>query len=92
MSVTMRNTGTTTWTREAGYKLANEGPVDRFGFGFHRAELPPGVQVAPGQEYTFTFNLTAPDEPGFYFIRTRVLRENVEVFGAYSAIRTIVVR
>jgi len=92
ITVTMRNIGQTTWTRGSEYRLANETPGDPFSLGFHRAELPPGVQVAPGQEYTFTFEISAPEAPGIYFLRTRMVRENVEFFGAYAPFRAIQVR
>jgi hypothetical protein len=42
-------------------------------------ELP--NDVAPGEAVTFRFEITAPDEPGAYRFRWRMLQEQVEWFG-----------
>ncbi len=67
VSFTYENDGTTTWSDGGGYALGCDtyyhqqsncmggGPV---GFG--------GQSVAPGQQFTFTFTLTAPSSTGTY--------------------------
>jgi hypothetical protein len=84
-SVAMRNTGTSTWTAEAGYKLGSQNPQDNRTWGTHRADLTPGVGIAPGQIKTFTFAVKAPAAPGVYNFQWRMVRENVTWFGGYSA-------
>ena len=65
-TVTMLNTGTTTWTRDGsfGYKLGQNGDGDDFHNG--RIRLPEGTSIAPGQTHTFTIGMEALDVPGDY--------------------------
>src|SRR5207244_975923 len=85
VSVTMQNTGTTTWTAGSLYRLGSENPTDNFTWGINRVELP--VSVAPGQQVTFRFSVIPPTFinalGGFYF-RWRMVQDGVEHFGAYS--------
>jgi hypothetical protein len=82
VSVTMKNTGTTTWTAADAYRLGSQTPQDNFVWGLNRALLP--KQVLPGEEITFTFDVTAPLTPGMYTFRWRTVRDGVEWFGDYS--------
>src|SRR5262249_53821330 len=59
-SVTMRNTGATTWT--SADALAAERGEDPF-TEEARVALPKGAEVAPGESHTFRFALTAPEIP-----------------------------
>jgi hypothetical protein len=83
-SVTMRNTGTATWTRPAGYKLGAFGDADPFITGDPRVWLPEGVSVAPDATYQFPVNLTAPGSPGTYTTDWRMVHEGVQWFGAIA--------
>lgn len=60
--ITLRNTGTTTWTTARGYRLAALGDADPF--ADIRQDLPAEVQVAPGESWTFAFGLQAPTGVG----------------------------
>ena len=82
VSVTMKNTGTTTWTAADAYRLGSQAPQDNFVWGLNRALL--SKQVLPGEEVTFTFDVTAPVIPGTYNFRWRMVRDSVEWFGDYS--------
>ncbi|HOX43119.1 MAG TPA: NBR1-Ig-like domain-containing protein [Myxococcota bacterium] len=84
VSVRMRNTGTSSWSAALSYRLGSQAPQDNNTFDGGRAELPAGVVVAPGEEVTITVNLTAPAAPGVYTFQRRMLRENVEWFGAFT--------
>ena len=84
VSVTMRNSGTSTWTQAAGIKLGSQNPENNLTWGTGRAELSGGESIAPGQQKTFTFNITAPGAPGSYNFQWRMLRENVVWFGGFS--------
>jgi hypothetical protein len=82
-SVTMRNTGTTTWTTGDGYKLGSQNPQDNTTWGMGRVPLP-GV-VAPGQTTTFYFTVAAPARAGTYNFQWRMLREGYEWFGGLTS-------
>jgi hypothetical protein len=79
VTVTMRNTGSSTWTRSASYRLGSQAPQDNTRWGLGRVELP--NDVAPGGTVTFSFQITAPNEPGAYRFAWRMLQEQVEWFG-----------
>lgn len=68
--ITVRNTGTMTWTATS-YML---GFVGQSPFGPAMVELDPATSVAPGQEYTFTFTVTAPTKTDNYTISYQMLR------------------
>ena len=59
VSVTMKNTGTTTWTRTS-HRLVSMNPYANNIWGRTDVLIPTGVSVAPGQSHTFAFNITAP--------------------------------
>ncbi|MCI9870558.1 hypothetical protein [Arthrobacter humicola] len=76
VTVTMRNTGTTTWQPSEGYRLGAIGND----FGAARHELTGAV--SPGQDTTFSFNIPAPSTPALF--QWRMLQESVEWFGTPS--------
>ncbi len=82
-SVTIKNTGTTTWARQGNYKLGAVNDSDPFTNQI-RQLLPHGVSVRPNQTHTFNFTLTAPDEPGNYVTDWRMVREGVRWFGGIA--------
>jgi hypothetical protein len=79
VSVTMRNTGTKTWSETTRHRLGTQVAGDPWG---PRILLPAGVTVAPGQQYTFSFQVTAPATAGTYNFTWRMVEELVEWFGA----------
>jgi hypothetical protein len=88
-TVYMLNTGTTTWTAEAGYRLGSQNPQDNSSWGFHRAPL---TQVTPpGQSATFTMFYTAPAAAGTYNFQQRMLREGVAWFGQPTSNQVVTV-
>lgn len=78
VSITLRNTGDTTWTAAGAYRLGTQNPSDNAAWGMHRVSLP--SPIAPGQEVTFTFNVTAP-AAGAYHFQWRMVQEGVQWFG-----------
>lgn len=78
--VTMRNTGTTTWTRATNHKLGAGGDSDPF--TPPRKLLGRFVQILPGKTATFSFKLTAPARTGTYTSDWQMLREGFDRFGA----------
>jgi hypothetical protein len=81
VSVTMKNIGTTTWSAGASYMLGAQNPQDNRLWNGARVAL--GATVAPGQQFTFSFPVTAP-VPGVYSMQWKMLREGVEWFGGTS--------
>lgn len=65
VSVTMRNMGTTTWTRTT-HRLVSMNPFNNSVWGRTDVLIPTGVSIAPGQSHTFAFNITAPTTAGTY--------------------------
>ncbi|MDI7269525.1 MAG: NBR1-Ig-like domain-containing protein, partial [Myxococcota bacterium] len=61
---TMRNSGTTTWTRGGNYLWTWDGD-ERLGAA-EQTLLPDGVSVAPGATWDWTVPMTAPGAPGTY--------------------------
>ncbi len=76
--VTLRNTGSTTWTRDAGHALAPLGDASRLSPG--RMPLPAGRPVAAGETITFAFPVSAPRE-GTFHPEWRLVGEGGAQFG-----------
>ena len=85
VAITMRNTGTTTWTAGTLYRLGTQNPQDNtLWTGASRVLLSPGESILQSQFKTFFFNITAPATPGTYNFQWRMLQEGVEWFGAFT--------
>ena len=82
VSLTFRNTGTTTWTPAAGYQLAAVNPEDNLTW----SDTPiPSIQtVAPGDTAVFNFNIDAPTNSGDYNFQWRLRQTGAGFFGAPS--------
>ncbi len=79
VTVVMRNSGTTTWTSGALYRLGSQNPQDNLTWGMGRVELPSAV--APGATATFNFTVTAPLAAGNYNFQWRMVQEGIGWFG-----------
>jgi RHS repeat-associated protein len=84
VSVTMQNTGTTTWTSPANYNLGSQLPQDNYTWGAARVGLPASTSVAPGSSVTFSFNVTAPATVGSYNFEWRMVHDGVAWFGDFT--------
>jgi hypothetical protein len=84
VSVTMRNTGSTTWTEAAQYRLSSRGPRDNTTWGINRVHLAPGDSVTPGEQVTFAFDVTAPSTPGSYSFSWSMVQDGVDWFNDVS--------
>jgi len=82
VSVTMTNTGSTTWSASRLYALGSQNPGDNTTWGLGRVSL--AGDVPPGGSATFTFNITAPATPGTYNFQWRMVQDGVEWFGDSS--------
>ncbi len=87
VTVRMRNTGTTTWTKASGYALGSQRPDDNERWGLKRVSPP--EDVAPDATVDFTFTITAPTEVGRPGFRWRMVRGADGWFGRKTDLRTI---
>ncbi len=87
VTVRMKNTGTTTWTKAAGYALGSQRPDDNERWGLKRVDPP--ADVAPDATVDFTFTITAPTEVGRPGFRWRMVRGADGWFGRKTDLRTI---
>jgi uncharacterized membrane protein len=81
VSVTMNNTGTTTWAAGT-YYLGSQNPAGNNIWGLNRVNL--ASPVAPGGKGTFTFNVTAPATPGAYNFQWKMAKDPSSSFGSMS--------
>ncbi|MEA3187951.1 MAG: large repetitive protein [Chthoniobacter sp.] len=82
VSVTMQNTGSSSWSADNMFRLGPQNPQDTRIWGPIRAAM--SAPAAPGSHTTFTFVVTAPTAPGIYNFQWRMLQEAVEWFGAFT--------
>jgi hypothetical protein len=78
VSITMKNTGTTTWSTST-YKLGAQSPANNTSWGTSRATL--SKNVPPGSLGTFTFTVTAPTATGNYNFQWEMIQEGGSFFG-----------
>ena len=86
-SVTMTNTGGTTWTTSNNYRLGSQNPQDNVTWGLNRVDLP--NDVPSGTSVRFQFNVVAPKTPGAYSFQWQMLREGVAWFGQVTSNVTV---
>ena len=89
-SVTMRNTGNTTWAANSVYGLGSQNLQDNLIWGLNRVRL--ASPVPPGGTVTFTFTVTAPVKSGTYNFQWRMVQDGVEWFGPATPNVSISVR
>jgi len=87
-SVTMTNTGTSTWAAGT-YYLGSQNPQSNNTWGLNRVNLTSAV--SPGGQATFPFNVTAPTSAGTYNFQWQMARDGGGVFGSMSTNLSIVV-
>jgi len=86
VTLTVRNTGTTTWTPFGGYGL---GSRDNDTWGLRRAPL--YGSVAPNETVTFELPITAPGTAASYPFEWRMVRDPGEWFGSGTGELTVTV-
>ncbi|HEV2798920.1 MAG TPA: NBR1-Ig-like domain-containing protein [Pyrinomonadaceae bacterium] len=79
VSVTMRNTGTSTWSDQGLFRLGAQNPIDNYTWGLNRVAVP--TSVPPGGEVTFNFYVAAPSTPGAYNFQWQMMQDGVGWFG-----------
>ena len=86
-----QNLGGTTWTATGAnpFRLGSQNPQDNSTWGFNRVDVP--GDVAPGDEVTFRFNVTAPTGAATYHFQWRMVQEGITWFGDTSVDQPVVV-
>jgi hypothetical protein len=84
-TVSVRNTGTATWTRESSYKLGAVDDSDPFHGPEPRIWLTEDATIPPGAVWTFEISLLAPAEAGTYTTDWQMVHEAVTWFGGIAA-------
>jgi len=85
VSVTFKNSGTSTWTKAAAFKLGSQNPQDNaVWLDVNRVELGSTDSIAPNQTKTFVFTVKAPVAVGTYNFQWKMVREGAEWFGGES--------
>lgn len=89
--VTMRNSGTRSWTTDAKpHRLGSVSPVDNLRWGLGRVALS-SEPINNNQNAIFSFNALAPVIPGSYNFNWRMVEEGVTWFGSTCSKKIIVV-
>jgi hypothetical protein len=83
VTVTMKNTGTKTWTETDLIRLAGIGDGTTFAPvpAYARAFIPAGTSVTPQNSYDFSFPMVAPQTPGTYNAQYQMVWEGQKLFG-----------
>lgn len=104
ISITMKNTGTSTWQsislendnsdvlNKRRYFLGTQSPQDNMIWGLKRVPLPITERVLPGQEHTFAFSITAPRSAGTQEFQWQMVEEGREWFGEKTPLQQIIVK
>jgi len=90
VSVTMKNTGTTTWIKEGNFKLASQSPAKNNTWGLDHINLDEGESIPPNTEKTFAFDIKVPDYDGTYNFQWQMIQEAEEWFGKKSEIEQLI--
>ncbi|MDG6256463.1 MAG: NBR1-Ig-like domain-containing protein, partial [Methanomicrobiaceae archaeon] len=87
VQVTMQNTGTNAWSENDFIRLGavGDGAGDAALFGTTRVAIAQGTTVDPGEQYTFTFTMTAPQTADTYIPQYRMVWEMQQWFGEILA-------
>ena len=84
VGITMKNTGSTTWTKAGGFRLKSQAPTNNMFWGVQNIELGSSDSIAPGQSKMFVFNIIAPSPGGTYNFQWSMAQIGKGVFGDYS--------
>lgn len=89
VSITMKNTGTKTWTRQTGHKLGSRGLDNNDIWGLSRVELAEGEEIKPNEEKSFVFDIQVPSDSGLYVFQWQMIQEDLEWFGDKSTFKSL---
>jgi len=84
VTVTVRNTGSTTWNEGTAFRLGGVGDGSGNAAKFSTTRIyitPTGTNVPTNGQYAFTFTMTAPTTLGTYNPQYRMVQDSVAWFG-----------
>ncbi|MFF8029248.1 FAD-binding protein [Streptomyces sp. NPDC007896] len=88
VTVTMQNSGISTWRASQNpFRLGSQRPQDNNVWGLNRRDVP--TEAAPGATVDFSFDIIAPQVPGYYEFQWRMVEEWIGWFGEYTPRVTI---
>ncbi len=79
--VTMKNTGTTSWTTAKGYSLGSLNPAGNTTWGTDRVELSEADSILPGEEKTFAFDIAGQDTDQLQDFQWQMMQTDSGYFG-----------
>lgn len=85
VQVTMKNTGTSTWNQDNLFELGSHKSLIPGSWGINYIELEAAEQIAPGEEKTFIFTITAPQTLGLYNFQWMMQQHQLSGFGEYTS-------
>ena len=91
ITITMKNTGLSTWNIEKGYFLGSLLPDKNLDWEGNRKYLGAGEEVKPGETATFVMSDRAPLEPGKYRFQRMMGREPAKAFGEKTPLTFVTV-
>jgi Calx-beta domain len=89
-SITMRNMGTTTWTKASGFQLGSQNPQNNLTWGLNRVPLLDSDSIPRLSEKTFSFPVTAPMSTGVKNFQWQMV-QNSTFFGQQSSNQVVTV-
>lgn len=89
VSITLKNSGTKSWSGSDNYLLAYSIDPGNALWGTEKVALGPGESISGGESKTFTFDITAPAEEGVYKFQWSMQRDSLGLFGGASELRMI---
>ena len=89
VTVTMRNTGNTTWTKARGYRLGSQNPAGSTTWGMEYVELDESDSITQGEEKSFFFGITAPSTDDLYHFQWQMMQADSGYFGELSPDQSI---
>jgi arylsulfatase A-like enzyme len=90
VQISMKNSGTSSWTRSGQFKLGSQGPADNQTWGPRRILLDEGDSIVPGAEKTFIFEISVPESDGIHNFQWQMIQEGEEWFGERSELKQLV--
>ncbi|MCP4312092.1 MAG: sulfatase-like hydrolase/transferase [Bacteroidetes bacterium] len=90
VSIIMKNTGVSAWTKSGQFKLGSRSPADNETWGLKRVEFSEGDSIVPGQEKTFTFDITVPEADGIFIFQWQMVQDGEEWFGAKTDLKQVI--
>ncbi|MBN2639521.1 MAG: sulfatase-like hydrolase/transferase [Bacteroidales bacterium] len=90
VQVTMKNSGTSSWSKTGRYKLARLSETLNLQWGIFQVELDENEIIPPGSSKTFTFNMQVPIVDGIYNYEWQMIQEGEEWFGSKTAKQIVI--